>query len=260
MPRPRHPGIDQSCGFTLVELLVVVAILGGLIGLLLPAVSATREAARLVQCGNHLRQSCLAVSNFETTAGRYPTSFDVPKGTTVRGSWSVHAKILPFLEEASVFQKIDFAVDWHDQITTGAPACAVPAFSCPSDIHAGLRFSNGLPYVHSTSYGFNLGTWLVHDPTTGETGDGAFRVNTPASGRVFRDGLSHTLCAAETNSFTPYIRNVDTIDPAIPVSPGAFRRSRRSAEVGPAARQQYGPYRVVRRPGAPCWFYDGFYA
>ncbi|MDO5112924.1 MAG: DUF1559 domain-containing protein [Planctomycetia bacterium] len=61
-------------GFTLVELLVVIAIIGMLVGLLLPAVQQAREAARQMQCNNHLRQLALAALNVESSARTMPSA------------------------------------------------------------------------------------------------------------------------------------------------------------------------------------------
>lgn len=100
-------------GFTLVELLVVIAVIGILVGLLLPAVQAAREAARATQCKNNLKQIALATELFHDSFGAYPPARyqprpgdnDFPCGGS-EATWLV--RIMPFLEQKAAEQRWDY--------------------------------------------------------------------------------------------------------------------------------------------------------
>ncbi|MBN1853762.1 MAG: DUF1559 domain-containing protein [Pirellulales bacterium] len=102
-------------GFTLVELLVVIAIIGILVALLLPAVQAAREAARRSQCGNNIRQVCLAAQNFHSAQKRFPPGYlgqpgypHPPSFGSGQGQWvGVLVFLLPYFEEMSAFEEFD---------------------------------------------------------------------------------------------------------------------------------------------------------
>jgi prepilin-type N-terminal cleavage/methylation domain-containing protein len=104
------PGRSRSA-FTLVELMVVIALIGLLIGLLLPAVQAAREAARRLQCRSHLKQIGLAALNFESSNRRLPSGgwgyqwpglADISGSVGQPGGWTY--SLLPFLEQQALYQ------------------------------------------------------------------------------------------------------------------------------------------------------------
>src|SRR6187200_924752 len=101
----------RARGFTLIELLVVIAIIAVLIALLLPAVQQAREAARRTQCKNNLKQIGLAIHNYESTYRVYPFGKG-PSYTNVAAPvfarWSQHSMLLPYVEQANLYQSIDF--------------------------------------------------------------------------------------------------------------------------------------------------------
>ena len=132
MIRVCEKNIKNNQAFTLVELLVVIAIIGILIALLLPAVQAAREAARRTQCSNNLRQVMLAIHTYHDTFKVLP-----PEAWPEQGI-SVYTRILPFAEQKSVFETIDFegaTGDADDPGNLGVMEQAkirVPFLLCPS--------------------------------------------------------------------------------------------------------------------------------
>ncbi len=162
----------RRAGFTLVELLVVIAIIGILVALLLPAVQAAREAARRMQCSNHLKQLGLAAHNFHDVYNRLPPGYngmvtpahpnankpDYHSWVSNPTMWSVpwlgvNAYLLPYMEQQVIKDNIfvEFNVDkfsndptmpnpnnaqrtwWGDGRTWQIAKTRIPTLVCPSD-------------------------------------------------------------------------------------------------------------------------------
>jgi prepilin-type N-terminal cleavage/methylation domain-containing protein/prepilin-type processing-associated H-X9-DG protein len=199
--RPRPTG--RRFGFTLVELLVVISIIGIMLGLLLPAVQAAREAARCAQCQNNVRQIGIAAHNYEGCYKRFPS---LGKFVPVGGvAWSVHSFLLPFIEENGINRLINFNDTYDDQpqVTTQR----IGTYICPSEQNDVPFFEEQTRYLWPVSYGFCYGTWETFNPITGKGGDGAIVYNGILQARQVTDGLSKTMLAAEVKCQTPYYRN-----------------------------------------------------
>jgi prepilin-type N-terminal cleavage/methylation domain-containing protein/prepilin-type processing-associated H-X9-DG protein len=118
--------VTRRSAFTLIELLVVIAIIAILIGLLVPAVQKVREAAARTQCENNLKQIGLAMHNYHGTYKRLPPGGDAKL-------FSAQAFLLPYLEQANLFNTINFSVAPVSAGNSGPDAQVVPVFVCPSD-------------------------------------------------------------------------------------------------------------------------------
>src|SRR6187399_428413 len=140
----RHNSDIRPTGFTLVKLLVVIAIIGILVALLLPAIQSARESARRTQCTNHIKQMMLAMHNLESSKKCFPSggmapyssienylTDSSPTNTNPQGqplgpekqglSWAY--QILPYLEESATYS-IKKADDLNSII--------ISAYHCPS--------------------------------------------------------------------------------------------------------------------------------
>jgi prepilin-type N-terminal cleavage/methylation domain-containing protein/prepilin-type processing-associated H-X9-DG protein len=125
-------------GFTLVELLVVITVIGILIALLLPAVQAAREAARRMQCTDNLKQLGLAMHNYHAAVGSLPPGYvsKVDSGgpaDDLGPGWGWAAMLLPFVEQANMEGLIRFDRDIADPLNATARTIVFPVFRCPTD-------------------------------------------------------------------------------------------------------------------------------
>ena len=179
----------RRTGFTLVELLAVIAIIGTLVGLLLPAVQSAREAARLAACTNQVKQLALALHNHADAYGCLPAGNRF--GTTAAPMWSPHVQLLPFLDEAAFKDQI--IASNNVESTDGRERAY---FRCPSDgtppIGPGVK---GRP---SSNYSFNAGDTIngINNGTNmrglfSQAGDVRLKL------KDITDGLSSTLAVAE---------------------------------------------------------------
>jgi prepilin-type N-terminal cleavage/methylation domain-containing protein len=192
-------------GVTLVELLVVVAILATTIGLLLPAVQTARETARRSSCSNNLRQIGIAAANHESARGRFPLGAESrqwderPDFPHQFFRWSVLAHLAPYYEEERLLRSLDLSVPLYVGLSPGdiAPQnrpivkLTVPLFLCPSDV--GLPVSD---LFGPTNYAGCTGTGI--DGGTPFATDGLFGINSRIRARDVRDGLSKTVAFSES--------------------------------------------------------------
>src|SRR5262245_7281677 len=171
---------NKNRGFTLVELLVVIAIIGVLVALLLPAVSAAREAARRTQCQNNLKNLGLAFIQYHDTYKKFPFGavahpFDAFASTatasfrdTTNGVWGTTwgISILPYIEQQVLFNQWDsnrgYGANATQRIVTGTP---IQVMKCPSDItvQAALDPDGNQGTFDKGNYGMNFGGGFANE-------------------------------------------------------------------------------------------------
>ena len=203
---------SKSRGFTLVELLVVIAIIGILVALLLPAVQAAREAGRRAQCSNNLKQMVLATHNYMDSLRCVPPFSCLPPPGATGSNWSLQARILPYLEQKNLQDLIDFRFSYSDIINAPNHALVtkmkISTYVCPSETRAVPRLPTtptGVTHF-PISYGANMGTWMVFDPTLAQHANGAFVINSHLNDGAYIDGMSNTLAFSEIKAFQSNVK------------------------------------------------------
>ena len=193
-------------GMTLVELLVVVAIIGVLVSLLLPTIQASREAARRAECQNNLRQIGVALHAYHAAHGQFPVGCidkRVPKNPNGKQlAWS--ATILPELGEPTLSRQVDFDAAYDSAANSLAAATVVPTYLCPSTVRTAVGRegvivadpsggSNAASYRGAaTDYGGIYGAAQVSP-----SANGVFLYDRAVKISEITDGTSHTLALAE---------------------------------------------------------------
>lgn len=183
----------RTSGFTLIEILVVIAIIGVLIALLLPAVQQVREAARRMKCTNNLKQLGLASANYESAYGTTPVFQPSWKTATDNGLYSGLSRLLPYLEQEGLFNDVNFSLPGSDvpgaggdvSVTENLTAAKkiLTVFLCPSDGRANHRS----PDMGDNSYCANYGQpQVVRNRVTGYASV-AFAVPPSAPAAMFSD-------------------------------------------------------------------------
>ena len=190
-------------GLTLIELLVVIAIISVLIALLLPAVQQAREAARRVECRDHLRQIGLAMHNYAGSYGVLPPGYiyrpDTSTAPVSNGAgfgWG--AMVLPYLEQVALYQQFNWNIPLHATGNQAPREKHLRVFICPSDYVSPTRFVEMGPVPERyamASYAACFGTPDLD--VNQEQRFGIFSRNSSTRFGDVTDGLSQTLMGGE---------------------------------------------------------------
>ncbi len=154
----RDQGLPKRAGLTLVELLVAIAIIGILIGMLLPAVQQIREAARRIQCQNNLHQLALGTLNYSGAHKEHLPPLWKTANPNPWDNFSWRIDILPFIEANNLNQTLVLDQLPLSPVNLTAAETQLPIFQCPSTPQA-PRIIDSMGPASTTRSLHNVGAW-----------------------------------------------------------------------------------------------------
>ncbi|HEY3967793.1 MAG TPA: DUF1559 domain-containing protein [Planctomycetaceae bacterium] len=248
-----------SAGFTLIELLVVITIIAILVALLLPAVQTAREAARMTQCRNNLKQIGLALHSYEAALKVLPSSttsqIDFGVWSPIPTNYHLHSwasMILPFLDQGALYNRLNFTVSAFDPVNYEPASYRLPAYRCPS--YTGPDFSPS-PLYGRMSPRFALRNYAAMGATNVGNfylqPDGVFYARSSTQNADVKDGTSRTIYIVETREPSAAVW-IDGGTAAV-VS-RRYLDSNAPSYAGPENSLNYQPYYVANGQGIDSQF------